>query len=548
VSLTTYRKKRDFTRTAEPVAGRTGDASSARGSSPGARSFVIQKHDASRLHYDLRLELGGTLKSWAVPKGMPFKKGEKRLAVQVEDHPVSYRDFEGTIPAGEYGGGTVMVWDTGTYEPLGRAPLKELAGGKLHFHLHGSRLQGEWYLVRLKDADNQWLVIRGGDDFPPLSKKAAASSVLTGRTMAAIAKGGPGSKTSVRKNKAATKAGRKAAKKATPASKNGGRQKPAFVEPMKTRLVTTAPPGEWSYEIKFDGFRALAIIEGASVSLISRTKNDMTAKFPELVESLQSLKLGRAVIDGEIVALDSQGRTSFQLLQARENGTETPPLLYYAFDLLHHNGHDLRDDPLEKRRDLLEKCLDSPAGLVRFSGTLGTDAGRLMKEATRLGLEGLIGKRPGSPYEAGKRSGAWVKLKLHHAQELVIGGATPPAGTRKHFGALLVGYYDGGKLCYAGKVGTGFNQKLLAGLDARLARIQRATCPFAGLPEDRTGRYGQGITASVMKQCRWVTPSLVAQVKFTEWTRDGRLRQPVFVGLREDKPAREVVREGRALP
>jgi bifunctional non-homologous end joining protein LigD len=248
------------------------------------------------------------------------------------------------------------------------------------------------------------------------------------------------------------------------------------------------------------------------------------------------------------VALDSQGRTSFQLLQARENGTETPPLLYYAFDLLHHNGHDLRDDPLEKRRDLLEKCLDSPAGLVRFSGTLGTDAGRLMKEATRLGLEGLIGKRPGSPYEAGKRSGAWVKLKLHHAQELVIGGATPPAGTRKHFGALLVGYYDGGKLCYAGKVGTGFNQKLLAGLDARLARIQRATCPFAGLPEDRTGRYGQGITASVMKQCRWVTPSLVAQVKFTEWTRDGRLRQPVFVGLREDKPAREVVREGRALP
>lgn len=543
MSLKVYRKKRNFAITPEP--GTKG--SMKRGAK---RRFVIQKHAASRLHYDFRLELGGTLVSWAVPKGLPMAHGEKHLAVKVENHPLAYFDFEGTIPKGQYGGGTVQVWDVGTFEPLSNHPLKELEGGKLHVVLKGKKLQGEWYLVRLRE-ENQWLIIRGGEDHGKLSRKAEGASAISGRTLPEIAKSkrvwrsggrgdeGRGSQGGGRKK------GQKAEdkKEASRRDQHLGVDEMPFIEPMMAKLVDEAPPGEWSYEIKFDGFRALGCIKERSTGLLSRTRHDLTAKFPEVAEALHSISARKAVLDGEIVALDGKGRSSFQLLQAYELGQERPPLYYYVFDLLELNGKSLRGLPLEERKRKLKELLPEEEGLIRYSASLGDDSTKLMKMAARHGLEGLIGKRTGSVYEPGKRSGTWIKLKLQQEQEFVIGGYTDPSGARSHLGALLVGVYSKGRLTYAGKVGTGFNTGLLKELHARLGRIARKTCPFADLPEERTGRYGQGITAAVMKKCHWIKPELVAQIKFAEWTRDGRLRQPVFLGLREDKEARSVIRE-----
>ncbi len=525
MSLKEYRRKRDFAVTSEPEGG--GPARAKRG-----RRFVVQKHAASRLHYDFRLELGRTLVSWAVPKGLPLAHGEKRLAVKVEDHPLSYFDFEGTIPKGQYGGGTVQVWDMGTFEPLSRQPLKELEGGKLHFVLHGAKLSGEWYLVRLEE--DQWLIVRGGPDHRKLTKAEAETSVLSGRTMAEIARNGPGAK---------KRAAGPAASGEPALPDRLGPDEMTFLEPMKATLVENPPSGEWLYELKFDGFRSLAYKEGKAVGLLSRTNHDLTLKFPEVAEAVRHLRARRAVVDGEIVALDSKGRPSFQLLQAYESGQERPPIYYYVFDLLAWNGRSLRQWPLERRKAKLKSLLPGEADGIRFSSSLGTDAAALLRMAGSHGLEGLIGKRAGSVYEAGRRSGAWIKLKRVHEQEFVIGGYTEPEGARQHFGAILVGYFEKGTLRYAGKVGTGFKAAGLRELHERFSRIPQSRCPFVDLPETRAGRYGQGITAAVMKRCHWLEPLLVAQVKFAEWTRDGRLRQPVFLGLREDKPARTVVRE-----
>ncbi len=521
MSLKDYARKRDFAKTREPK----GEKSAKSG-----RRFVVQKHDATRLHYDFRLELGGTLKSWAVPKGIPFAKGEKRLAVQVEDHPVAYFDFEGTIPKGEYGGGTVMVWDRGTFEPLAKTPAKELEGGKLHFLLNGKKLQGEWYLVRLRD-EKQWLLIRGGEDMPPVSKKLDDTSALSGKSMKELAKGdrvwrsGPAHRS------------RPARKSAVTAPL------PAFVEPMKALLAESPPRGDWLYEIKFDGFRAIALKGGNETRLLSRNEKDFGGKFPEVIESISELKVRDAIIDGEIVALDEKGLSSFQLLQAFELGRERPPIFFYAFDLLRLDGKDLCERPLSERKTMLQKLLKHAPGVIRFSASLGEDAKELVRQASEIGLEGLIGKRKDSSYEAGRRSGAWIKLKFHREQEFVIGGYTAPSGTRKHFGALLVGVYEGQELNFVGKVGTGFNMALLRNLHSRFQKIQRENCPFTNLPEKRSARYGQTITAAEMKRCRWVEPSMVCQVRFSEWTRDEKLRQPVFLGVREDKNAPEVVRE-----
>ena len=522
MSLKDYARKRDFAKTREPK----GEKSAKSG-----RRFVVQKHDATRLHYDFRLELGGTLKSWAVPKGIPFEKGEKRLAVHVEDHPVAYLDFEGTIPKGEYGGGTVMVWDRGTFEPLAKAPAKELEGGKLHFLLNGKKLQGEWYLVRLRD-EKQWLLIRGGEDMRPVSKKLDDTSALSGKSMKELAKGdrvwrsGPAARS------------RTSERKSSPSA-----PLPSFVEPMKALLAESPPRGDWLYEIKFDGFRAIALKGGNETRLLSRNEKDFGGKFPEVIESISELRVRDAIIDGEIVALDEKGLSSFQLLQAFELGQERPPIFFYAFDLLRLDGKDFLDRPLSERKTMLEKLLKNAPGVIRFSASLGEDVEELLRQAREIGLEGLIGKRKNSTYEPGRRSGAWIKLKLQRDQEFVIGGYTAPSGTRKHFGALLVGVYEGKDLKFVGKVGTGFNAALLRNLHARFEKIRRETCPFANLPEKRTARYGQTITAAEMKRCRWVEPNMVCQVKFSEWTRDQKLRQPVFLGIREDKNAQDVVHE-----
>lgn len=524
MSLKEYIRKRNFGKTAEPrgkvVAGKT-------------HHFVVQKHEATRLHYDFRLGLDGTLKSWALPKGLPFEHGERHLAVHVEDHPVAYADFEGIIPKGQYGGGTVMVWDRGTFVPLTKSPLKDLENGKLHFELHGTKLEGEWYLVRLRKEENQWLIIRGGDSVKPPSRKADDTSALSGKTMKQLAKGERVWESKPKEASVKRISGR--TRKALPV--------PEFVEPMKATLVDKAPAGKWLYEVKFDGWRALALKGGDETRLVSRNRKDFGEKFPEIVNAVNSLAASDAIIDGEIVALDPKGRSSFQLLQAYDIGSERPPLYYYVFDLLRLDGKDLRGLPLERRKELLEGLLASGPDEIRFSTSLGGNAETLLKKVKAMGLEGLIGKREGSEYEAGRRSGNWVKLKLLSEQEFVIGGFTEPEGARKHFGALLMGYYDKGKLVCCGKVGTGFDADLLKFLYEKFSKLTRKTCPFVNLPADTRGKWGQGITRAEMKFCHWLKPQLVAQVKFSEWTRDGRLRQPVFLGLREDKAASEVRRE-----
>jgi bifunctional non-homologous end joining protein LigD len=319
---------------------------------------------------------------------------------------------------------------------------------------------------------------------------------------------------------------------------------PDFVEPMKAKLVGSMPSGgDWVYEIKFDGYRALAIRGGSETRILSRNQKDLGSKFPEVKDSIAALDLKDAIIDGEIVALDEKGRSSFQLLQGLDMGEQRPPIVFYAFDLLRLNGKDLRNLPIEERKAKLEELLKKPPGVIRYSVSFTKDIPELLGRAQKLGLEGLIGKRAGSMYEAGKRTGAWIKVKLHQEQEFVIGGYTEPEGSRKYFGALLVGFYEGKKLRFAGRVGTGFSDKLLSALYSELSKIRIEKCPFYNLPAVGRSRWDQGLTAAEMKRCHWVRPILVCQIKFTEWTRDDRLRQPVFLGIREDKNAREVVRE-----
>ncbi len=532
--LAEYRRKRNFRKTKEPA------PKIDRGN---RRRFVIQKHAASRLHYDFRLELGGTLKSWAVPKGLPFKRGEKRLAVHVEDHPVSYIAFEGTIPKGQYGGGTVMVWDEGTFEADDPHPLKTLADGKLHFTLHGKKLKGAWYLVRLRDSD-EWLIIRGGDDHKPVSKKQDDTSVRSGKSMAQLAKSDDVWESKPKEKSALRTRLQRAAQASAPSApkrRKSGRA-PAFIEPMKALLASAPGPGEWRYEIKFDGFRALAFKRGNVVHLLSRNNKDLSEKFPEIAEAVAALDVDDVILDGEIVALDPKGRSSFQLLQ-RADEAERPALYFYVFDLLQLDGKRLLSQTLDARKAQLAKVLRKPPALIRLSAALEGEFEDLMNHARELGIEGLIAKHPDSHYEAGRRSGAWIKLKLSHEQEFVIGGYTPPGGSRQHIGALIVGVYEGKNLLCTGKVGTGFNQAMLRDLHARFKKIAVDKCPFTNLPDKRERRYGQAITASVMKTCHWVKPRLVCQLRFTEWTQDGRLRHPVFLGLREDKDASEVVRE-----
>jgi bifunctional non-homologous end joining protein LigD len=566
MGLAEYKKKRDFKVTAEPSGKPLPKLVK------GACRFVIQKHDASRLHYDFRLEMDGVLKSWAVPKGLPWEKGEKHLAVEVEDHPVEYATFEGIIPQGQYGGGTVMVWDRGYYHVYGEDPLKALKDGRLHLVMDGEKAKGEWALIRtrMEAGKPQWLLLKSGESLKPISKKRDDESAKTGRTMAQIAaqkdaewqsnREEDKSETSRLKSriKAALKKKDEREEERKPKKRNGRRSaaslpkelaklpaaKPRFIEPMKPRLLDEPPTGgDWSYELKFDGIRACAIKSGRKVSVISRNGNDLRTRFPEIADAIKDLGVDECVIDGEAVALDEEGRSSFQLLQALEMEGRKSPVRFYVFDLLQLNGKGLLPLPLTARKQLLAKICEDVSDPIRYSGEIGGDAGELLREVQRRGLEGLIGKLRDSAYEPGRRSGAWIKLKCVNEQEFVIGGFTPPQGARQHFGAILVGYYDKKKFLFAGKVGTGFNTKSLASLHKKLKSEKRDDCPFADLPSKQEGQWVQGITPSMMRKIAWVNPVFVCQVKFAEWTRDGKLRQPVFLGLREDKKPEKVVRE-----
>jgi len=573
MALTEYKRKRDFKKTSEP-AGKPVPKKV-----KGASRFVIQKHAARRLHYDFRLEMEGVLKSWALPKGLPWKRGEKHLAVEVEDHPIEYEDFEGVIPEGQYGGGTVMLWDCGTYYVYGEQPLKSLREGKLHLLLDGKKAKGEWTLVRIRGREgekNQWLILKTGDDAKPISNKLEDQSVKTGRTMKQIADArdaewqssrvedqSPTSQFKARIREAIKKKAkdepigrdRRARRDTLPGAVRGRlgesslpdlpSAKPRFIEPMKAKLMEKPPTtGDWIYELKFDGIRLIASKDEQKVSLFSRNQNDLSARFPEIVDAVENLSADECVVDGEVVALDEEGRSSFQLLQAREMEERKSPVYFYAFDLLQLDGKGLVLLPLEARKNLLEKlCAGIGDPWIRYSGAIGGDANQLLKEVQRRGLEGIIGKLRNSVYEPGRRSGAWIKLKCVNEQEFVIGGYTPPQGARKHFGAILVGYYKDRDLVFAGKAGTGFTTKSLTALHKKFRGEERADCQFIDLPSKQNGQWVLGITPSMMKKIHWINPRFVAEIKFAEWTRDGKLRAPVFMGLREDKKPGEVVRE-----
>jgi bifunctional non-homologous end joining protein LigD len=572
MGLAEYKRKRDFKKTAEPAGGKP-----LPGKIKGASRFVIQKHDARRLHYDFRLEMERVLKSWALPKGLPWKRGEKHLAVEVEDHPIEYEDFEGIIPEGQYGGGTVMVWDRGSYRVYGEQPMKSLKEGKLHLVLDGEKAKGEWTLVRIRgrdDAKNQWLILKTGDDAKQISKKLEDQSVKTGRTMKQIAEArdaewesgratdeGPTSQFKARIRATIKKKAKDAGigqEHRVPAANKGngsGRTeitslpdlvaaRARFIEPMKAKLVEKPPAiGDWIYELKFDGIRLIAVKKDEKISLLSRNQNELTERFPEIVEAVTSLTARECVIDGEVVALDEEGRSSFQLLQAREMEGRKSPVYFYAFDLLQLDGKSLLSLPLDARKNVLEKLCAGAGDPIRYSGAIGGDAQRLLEEVKRHGLEGIIGKQRNSVYEPGRRSGGWIKLKCVQEQEFVIGGYTPPQGARKHFGAILVGYYENKKLVFAGKVGTGFTAKSLSMLYKKFQKEGRDDCPFVDLPSKQNGQWVQDITPSMMRKMRWVNPVLVCEIKFAEWTRDKKLRAPVFLGLREDKKPSEVFRE-----
>ncbi|WP_438483202.1 non-homologous end-joining DNA ligase [Oleiharenicola lentus] len=544
--LATYHRKRRLAQSGEPAGGRAAQASP-------FPTYVIQKHDATRLHFDFRLEMEGTLRSWAVPKGLPTRIGQRVLAVEVEDHPLDYGKFEGVIPEGNYGAGPVMLWDRGIYTVGGGDPVRAYREGKIHLGLVGEKCRGEWTLVRLKEKEkdndrHNWLLLKNRDANPKnpgVSKTHREMSVLSGRSMDEIRSGQQARHAPVPKPEkpAAARRTSKISVASTEPTANA-----EFIEPMKALAVDSIPEGDWQLELKFDGYRALAVIKNGEVKLWSRNRISLSADYPEVIAALKSLTCEQAVLDGEVVAVDANGHSRFQLLQNRSEGPR-PPIHYYVFDLLSLNGRSLLKTPLEERQFLLRALLPKKhSGVVRISPSFDVKPAALLDQVRRLGLEGIVAKRLGSTYEPGRRSGAWLKCRVAREQEFVIGGYTPPQGGRNYFGALLVGYYEGKRFLYAGKVGTGFNERLLASLHHSFEKIRSDKCPFVNLPLTHASRFGTPMNARTMKTVQWLKPKLICQVRFVEWTHDGLLRQPVFLGLRADKPAVEVVREAEATP
>jgi bifunctional non-homologous end joining protein LigD len=565
VGLQAYRKKRKFDVTSEPR-GQAGRHKSDKGN-----RFVIQKHDARRLHYDLRLELDGVMKSWAVTRGPSLVPGEKRLAIHVEDHPVEYNSFEGTIPKGQYGGGTVMIWDRGQWQPEGD-PHKGYKKGHLDFGLDGEKLHGRWHLVRMHgragDKKEPWLLIKSKDEAArgarsPDILEEAPQSVVSGRTIREIAQGKGrarvwNSNKSVKENvKAGATAGRavparkraggsrpptasrstaKTEKRAAKERKSRGAPPPDFVPPSLATLRAQAPDGHgWVHEVKFDGYRMQARLDHGEVRLLTRKGLDWTRKFPNVAAAVAELPASTALIDGEIVVEDEHGISSFSGLQAALKAAERDRFVYYVFDILHLDARDLTRSPLIERKEELRRLLRSikgATGPIRFSEHFEEEGSLVLRQACKMTLEGIVSKRRDAPYRSG-RSDTFIKSKCANAQEFVIGGYVPSTVLPRAVGALAVGYYEGGRFVYAGRIGTGYSHATAKDLWKRLHPADIAKPPFDDIPAAERRR----------RDVHWVKPEVVMESSFRGWTGDRILRHASFKGIREDKPAREVVRE-----
>lgn len=517
--LQEYQRKRDFSATPEPAGKRQ------RGKQVHALQYCIQKHDASHLHYDFRLELDGTLKSWAIPKGPSLDPKVRRLAVHVEDHPLDYADFEGNIPEGHYGAGDVIVWDRGIWEPEGD-PHASYAKGKLRFRLQGEKLSGVWNLFRthLAGKKEQWMLVKSHDGEARSEAEysiveAQPDSVLSDRTLV------------TRRAKVADQPAKRPAAGRKRASSTVKTALPDHLQPQLATLVDSPPSGDWHYEVKFDGYRILARIDGDDVRLFTRNGHDWSAKMPHQVQALRKLKLKSAWLDGEMVVTGDNGVADFQALQNAFDTERDEQISYYLFDLPFFDGQDLRQTPLQARREQLAKLLKKDrSDVLNFSADFDEPVQSLLDSACRLGLEGLIGKRLDSPYVS-RRSNDWIKLKCQQRQEFVIVGYTDPKGSRSGFGALLLALHDSdsGALRYAGKVGTGFTATTLASIHARLKPLEVGKPALAKPP---TGAEARGV--------HWLKPTLLAEVAYAQMTRDGVVRHAVFHGLRDDKPAQSI--------
>ncbi len=547
MALKEYHRKRDFQQTDEPAGHRP---------VKGGWQYLIQKHAASRLHYDFRLELDGVLKSWAVPKGPSLDPSVKSLAVHVEDHPIEYGSFEGVIPKGQYGGGTVMLWDRGTWVPEGDAG-KSYGLGKLVFRLAGERLKGRWALIRMGGKAGQngknWLLkklddeeARSAGDVDVLKN---VTSVATGRTMDEIAGNKQVKPARVSKSaKPGTSSGsgrpdtliRKhdAVLKIEPSRLRGARRSPmpARVAPELPLLVDQLPDDAgWLYELKLDGYRMICVVREGAASLFTRRWNDWTDRFPTICRAVEGLGLENVILDGEVAAIRKDGTTDFQALQNLLKRGDDQQVVYFVFDLLHYRGHDLRKVPLLERKKLLSRILSKKhrSETIRYNDHIAEEGNQVFSSACRHGLEGIVAKRADSHYVE-RRTADWVKIKCLKRQEFVIGGWTEPAGSRTSLGALLVGYYCGpSELVYCGRVGTGFSQQSLRSLHKALQGQERNQSPFREPP---SGIAAHGVI-------HWAAPELVAEVRFAAWTADGILRHASFEGLREDKEPQEITLE-----
>lgn len=510
-SLKAYKNKRNFAITSEPAEGGV--------ENPHARAFVVQKHWARRLHYDFRLELDGTMKSWAIPKGPSLDPRDKRMAVHVEDHPIAYNQFEGEIPPKQYGAGKVIIWDKGKWLPLGD-PHRGYAAGNLKFELRGHKLHGKWALIRMKGRDEKkeaWLLIKERDE---TARPADDYSVIDAQPDSVAKLETPPDKTP---------------EKGGPHPNAPTAALPAELKPQLATLVS-APPDyalsrDWIYEVKFDGYRLLARVDKNSIQLFTRNGHDWSAKLPNLVNALRRYKLAPAWLDGEIVILNERGIPDFQALQNAFDQGRSDHILYYVFDLPFHAGRDLRSLPLIQRKNLLAAVFEPTiVDPIRLSDCLKATGQDLLASACQLGLEGIIGKRKTSTYQS-RRSSDWIKLKCSQRQEFVIGGYTDPQGSRHGFGSLLLGVYNAkGTLQYSGNVGAGFSSKKLNEIKKQLMALATETRPFAG-------------PTGIDRKAHWVEPKLIAEVSFGEWTKTGRVRHPVFHALRTDKPAHAITRE-----
>jgi len=559
--LAEYRRKRDFSRTEEP----SGDQP-AKPASAGRLRFVIQKHAASHLHFDLRLELDGVMKSWAVPKGPSLDPSVKRLAMQVEDHPIDYNTFEGTIPKGEYGGGTVMLWDRGTYSSDTAASSDEeedvlreqLRKGDLKITFHGERLHGSFALIRMKysrdgssSSKPQWLLIKHRDEYSTTDDVVAENmtSVDTGRTMDEIAEGKSKVWHSNREPKASAVSTRtrSVVARGTKKPEKTSAKMPSSLEPMYASIGTEIPGDGWTFEPKYDGVRVLAYATSSDVKLITRNGKEKAKQFPEIVGALKKLsaQLKRPlVLDGEIVALIDGEPARFQELQSRmhvkdthiiERHTSSTPAALILFDILMDGDEVLLHEPWSVRRERLVKRVGKHVTpQVRVTESVEGNGRKMLDQARKQGWEGVIAKRVDSRYEPGNRSRNWLKLKIEFRQEFVVGGYTEPRQSREHIGAILLGYFDKDRLIYAGHTGGGFSRQGLVDMYRRLKPLERKTAPFSETPKTN-------------EKAHWVDPEVVVEVKFSEWTADRRLRQPIFLGVRDDKNAREVGLEKKSV-